>query len=88
MENKHMPMPQVSPATMQGPFPTSVMPAHMNMPMNAPMQVSPAMYEHAHLHYMHKGAVLAEETCCRPSSNVTVILVLFILLVIILRGRW
>lgn len=83
MENIHMPMSSVSPASAQGPFPTSVMP----MQANVPMQVSPASYDNAKVHFMHKAGPDYYEPAHEPCSYSGIILVLFILLVIIIRCR-
>jgi hypothetical protein len=85
MENMHhMPMPSVSPASAQAPFPTSVMPAHIN----APMQVSPEYYDNANVPYMHTAPAPYYAPHCSSFSNMGIILVLFILLVIIIRCRF
>lgn len=85
MENKHYP--SVSPAMTQGPFPTSAMPAMMNAPM-APMQVSPAAFENAHVMGMGMGKGKVSPAAVEPycAFNPAIVLVLFILLVIVLRG--
>jgi hypothetical protein len=87
MEN--MQKPAVSPAAMQAPFP-SVMSAQnmpLTMPMsNMPQQVSPA-YGNVHIKQMPVAGAYDYEPCHHPVSNTAIILVLFILLVIVTRGK-
>ncbi|WP_127579707.1 hypothetical protein [Paenibacillus koleovorans] len=83
MENM-MNKPMVSPASMMPTQSNPAMNAAMNAPMVAPMAVAPA-YDNAKVHGMKYPVSPAFEHPC-GGSEVGMVLVLFILLVIILRG--